>query len=183
MSTIDRINAKMEHEYKTMQILYAARVDVPRPYATHENAILMQYYGDELMGAPTLNDVELDFSEAKTLYERMVHNIEVMLQNERVHGDLSAFNILYWDGDIVMIDFPQAVHPEINRSAYRIFERDVVRVCEYFHRQGVRSNARALAASLWEKYNHHQVPQVDPKALGEEEQDNERSIWESLKNA
>ncbi len=171
----------LEHEFKTMQLLHAAGVDVPRPYAAHDNAILMQYYGDELLSAPTLNDVDLDRSEASVLYERMLHNIEVMLQHDRIHADLSAFNILYWDGDIVIIDFPQAIQPEANRSAYRIFERDVIRVCEYFQRQGVRSNPRALAAKLWEKYHHRFVPLVDPKMLGEDEED-ERGIWESLKN-
>jgi len=170
----------IEHEYKTMEILHAAEVDVPHPYAAHGNAILMQYFGDALLSAPTLNDVELDFQEAHILFERMIHNIEVMLEHDRVHGDLSAFNILYWDGDIVMIDFPQAIQPEINRSAYQIFERDVVRVCEYFQEQGVHSNGRRLAAGLWEKHNHRLVPLVDPKILGEED---DRSLWESLKNA
>jgi RIO kinase 1 len=172
----------LEHEYATLKVLHAAEIDVPMPYAAHDNAILMQYFGDALMGAPTLNDVELEGSEARVLYERMVHNIEGMLKHDRVHGDLSAFNILYWDGDIVMIDFPQAIQPEINRSAFRIFERDVVRVCEYFQRQGVKTQALSLAAKLWEKYNHPTVPQVDPKILGEDE-DEERGLWESLKNA
>ena len=172
----------LEHEYKTMQMLYDASADVPKPLASSENAILMQYYGDEWMGAPTLNDVELDRSEAKVLFERMIHNIEIMLEHNRVHGDLSAFNILYWDGEIVMIDFPQAVNPEVNQSAYPIFQRDVVRVCDYFAHQGVPSQPRKLALNLWEKYHHHLTPLVNPKMLDEESED-DRSVWESLKNA
>ena len=171
----------LEHEFATMKLLYAAGMDIPQPFAAHDNAILMQYFGDELMGAPTLNDVDLDRSEARVLYERVEHNIEVMLAQGRVHGDLSAYNILYWDGEIALIDFPQAIQPEVNRSAYRIFERDVIRVCEYFQRQGVRTQARQLAARLWEKYDHQTIPLIDPKILGEDD-DSERGIWESLKN-
>jgi RIO kinase 1 len=172
----------LEHEFKTLAVLHEAGADVPRPFASGSNAILMSYYGDEVMGAPTLNEVSLPAAEARTLFERIIHNIDLMLSKGRIHGDLSAFNILYWEGDIALIDFPQAVRPDENRSAYRIFERDVIRVCEYFQRQGIRSSPQQIAADLWKRYNQLFVPLVDPKALGED-QDDERDIWESLKNS
>jgi len=172
----------LEHEFQTMQLLHEAGVDVPKPYASGNNAILMDYFGDEVMGAPTLNDVDLDHGEAKQLFERVLHNIDVMLAHNRVHGDLSAFNILYWDGEIVLIDFPQAIHPDINQSAYKIFQRDVVRVCEYFARQGVRSNPYKLASDLWQRHHHSFTPQINHKIL-QEDRDDERGLWESLRNA
>jgi RIO kinase 1 len=172
----------LEHEYQTMRLLHAAGADVPIPYASGNNAILMGYYGDAVMGAPTLNDVDLDAAEARQLFERVIHNIDLMLAHNRVHGDLSAYNILYWDGEIVLIDFPQAVHPDINHSSYKIFERDVVRVSEYFQSQGIRSNPRKLATDLWQRYNHQFTPQINPKVL-DEDRDDERSLWESLRNA
>lgn len=171
----------LEHEYKTLELLYQAGADVPKPLATDSNAILMSYYGDEVMGAPTLNDVDLTAGETRALYERVIHNIDLMLSCGRIHADLSAFNILYWEGEIVLIDFPQSIQPNENRGAYRIFERDVYRVCEYFQRQGVKNNPRKLAADLWEKHQFRFVPLVDPKILGEDG-DGDRDIWESLKN-
>ncbi len=51
-----------------------------------------------------------------------------------MHGDLSAYNILYWEGHIALIDFPQVVPARDNRNAYAIFERDVTRLCAVFHR-------------------------------------------------
>jgi RIO kinase 1 len=172
----------LEHEFATLKLLHAAGADVPRPLASDSNAILMEYLGDELMGAPTLNDVNLQPGEARSLFERVVHNIDLMLAHSRIHADLSAFNILYWEGEIVLIDFPQAIHPNENRSAYRIFERDIYRVCEYFQRQAVKNNPRKLAADLWQKHQFRFVPLVDPKMVGEDGED-ERDIWESLKNA
>lgn len=176
----------LEHEYKTLELLHNVGADVPRALASDSNAILMEYFGDEVMGAPTLNDVSLSKAEARTLFDRVMHNIELMLANGRIHGDLSAFNILYWEGDIAIIDFPQAINPHENRSAYRIFERDVVRICEYFQRQGVKLGERVtphkLSADLWMRYNYDFVPQINPKAISEDE-DDDRDLWESLKNA
>lgn len=172
----------LEHEFQALEALHRAGADVPRPFASDSNTILMGYFGDEIMGAPTLNDVNLTTGEARQLFERVVHNIDLMLSLGRIHGDLSAFNILYWEGAVVLIDFPQAINPEENRSAYRIFERDVLRVCEYFQRQGVRSTPRKLAADLWARHNYRFVPLIDPKALGQDD-DTEREIWESLKNS
>ena len=68
-----------------------------------------------------------------------MRNIEIMLVNGMIHGDLSAYNILYWEGEITLIDFPQVTDSRVNRQAYLILERDIKRVCEYFAAQGVRT--------------------------------------------
>ena len=60
-----------------------------------------------------------------------------MLQNGMIHGDLSAYNILYWEGEITLIDFPQVTDSRGNTHARDILARDVTRVCEYFADQGV----------------------------------------------
>ncbi len=102
-----------------------------------------------------------------------------MLSQDIIHGDLSAFNILYWDGAITLIDFPQVVHPEKNHSAFRIFERDVLRICEYFSRQGVRTQPRRLAADLWTSYRHSLLPEVNP-ALLDDQDEQDVAYWKSL---
>ena len=69
----------LEHEYQTLTILHEAGADVPRPFASGSNAILMSYYGDEVMGAPTLNDVSLPAGEARRCSTGCIHNIDLML--------------------------------------------------------------------------------------------------------
>jgi hypothetical protein len=101
-------------------------------------------WDDLATAAPPLNSVTLDPDEAKDLYERVVRNIDIMLTHNRIHGDLSAYNILYWEGDIKLIDFPQVVLPESNPSSWNIFQRDVIRICQYFSSQGVDCDARKL---------------------------------------
>lgn len=167
----------IEHEFLTLEILHKAGVDVPLPYTRANNAILMGYIGDLDLPAPALIDVELTHSEARQLFQRVLHNIELMLANDRIHGDLSAFNILYWDGDITLIDFPQAMHPDQSPNTYRIFERDVTRVCEYFAGQGVHSKPSKLASDLWTGYQHRLYPEVDPHFLDDQSEE-DRRYWE-----
>ncbi len=89
----------LEHEFTALQALSQAGADVPVPYASDANAILMTYIGEDGLPAPTLASIHLTRHEAQALYQRTLRNIEIMLSRDIIHGDLSAFNILYWDGD------------------------------------------------------------------------------------
>jgi RIO kinase 1 len=168
------------YELQTLEILHDAGADVPKPYAMEKNAILMDFIGDVDTAAPTLNSVSLEPDEARTLLDRVIHNVDLFLSNDRVHGDLSAYNILYWDGDITLIDFPQVVSPGSHPSAWNIFLRDVTRVCQYFKSQGVNTNAQKLASELWTSHGHKVVKEVDPLYLDADDQQ-DRSLWNNQK--
>ncbi len=142
----------LEYEYQTMKKLHTAGVDVPRPLKHGPNTILMEYIGDAVMPAPPLSHIGLDPNEALRLYGRMLDNLEAMLAAQVVHGDLSAYNVLYWEGRLSIIDFPQVVDPHNNPDAYAIFRRDVERICQYFERLGVDSQPGRLARELWLKH-------------------------------
>jgi RIO kinase 1 len=164
------------YEFTSMQALHAAGADVPRPYEMAHNAILMDYIGDLDGCAPTLSEVTLARAEARDLFDRVLFNLDVLLSKERIHGDLSAYNILYWEGALTLIDFPQVVSPRINRNAYAIFQRDVTRVCEYFNKQGLKLNPRSLAADLWKKHGYRPGPEIDPSLLDAEDE-RDRALW------
>ncbi|HHW85188.1 MAG TPA: hypothetical protein GX400_03140 [Chloroflexi bacterium] len=140
------------HEYVTLQRLHALGAAVPQPVGVGDNAILMDYIGAPNHAAPVLHGVILPRVEAQTLFAEVLRNIELMLQHGMIHGDLSAYNILYWDGKVTLIDFPQVTLSEGNHNAFRIFQRDVRRVCEYFTLQGAECNAEALATMLWARH-------------------------------
>ncbi len=140
------------HEYKAIERLHQAGAAVPRPIAAAENAILMSYHGNERLAAPTLNEVSLDPAEARSLFKEVLRNIELMLQHDLIHGDLSAYNILYWAGEIIIIDFPQVVNCRTNSKAHFILQRDIKRVCEYFARQGVQRDPALIMDKLWGLY-------------------------------
>jgi RIO kinase 1 len=169
------------YEFKTLEKLHAAGADVPKPYAMLRNSIMMEYIGDAGQAAPTLNTVRLPRHEARQLFDRVILNLNLLLDYERIHGDLSAYNILYWDGDITLIDFPQVVHPEANPSAWGIFQRDVKRVCQYFEAQGVKTHAARLAADLWTSHGHKVVQEVHPSHLDAEDP-KDRKLWDKQKS-
>lgn len=171
----------MAYEFKTLETLHEAGADVPKPYAIEKNTIVMDYIGDPGTPAPALNSIRLDKDEALPLFERVIRNVELLLANRRIHGDLSAYNILYWDGDITLIDFPQVVEPESNPAAWTIFLRDVTRVCQYFASQGIKRDARKLATELWTSHGYRVVKEVHP---GDLDADNpkDRKLWEKQKS-
>lgn len=141
------------HEYHALVELHSAGADVPEPIEMAPNAILMEFIGDEYDVAPVLNGVQLEKSEAKSLFEQVLRNLQIMLEAGFIHGDLSAHNILYWEGKAILIDFPQVVPVEGNKQAFDLLTRDVVRVCQYWSKQGVKANPERLARDLWGSYS------------------------------
>lgn len=141
------------HEYTTLQTLFAAGAAVPEPVAVSSNGILMTYCGDLGVPARHLVDVKLEREEAEALFAEVLQNMEIMLRLRMIHGDLSAYNILYHEGEITLIDFPQVTDSVYNPNAYFIFQRDVERVCEYFIRQRVPVGSPVgIARRLWKTY-------------------------------
>jgi RIO kinase 1 len=140
------------HEFTTLQQLYAHSGAVPQPILSAENALLMGYQGDEDVAAPTLHEIDLERDEAESLFDEVMRNVELLLGLGWIHGDLSAYNILYWEGEIVLIDFPQVVSSRGNDQAHAILERDITRVCDYFARQGVKRNPAKIIKRLWYRY-------------------------------
>lgn len=146
------LTAWIEHEFQVQSELYDAGADVPQPVAHGGNTILMAYLGDEGLPAPTLQEVTLSDGEAPVLFERILHNVRLMLNLNQVHGDLSPYNVQYWNGRITLIDFPQMVDARTNPNAFPILQRDVQRICDYFADYGLEASAQELAADMWQAY-------------------------------
>lgn len=145
------------NEYHTLARLHELGADVPKPLASSQSAILMEYLGDETQGAPTLHMVALDGEDAQRLFEQVIGNITVMLRECMVHADLSAHNILWWDGQIRVIDLPQTILVDKHPGALELLMRDVDRVCQYFSKQGVHCSAGDLAIDLWRRFQQGEL--------------------------
>jgi RIO kinase 1 len=139
----------VNREWETLNALSEGGAPVPRPIAATDDAILMKYVGDEEMAAPQLRSIRPDPEEAEDLFGQVKRAIEIMLFRNVIHGDLSPYNVLVWDGRATVIDLPQAVDPRKNRHAEALLQRDVTRMCEHFERFGVRSSAGQIASDLW----------------------------------
>ena len=122
------------YEWEAMNHLHQIGADVPRPIARGPSAILMEYFGDHQTAAPQLRSVTLSPHDARNVFDRVVWNVERLLANNRIHGDLSPFNILWWHNRPILIDFPQSVDPRENPSAYALLSRDIENVWRYCRR-------------------------------------------------
>jgi RIO kinase 1 len=138
-------------EYETLRLLHGAGAAVPRPLARSGQALLMTYVGDLETSAPLLQHAEIPANEAEPLFRRLLHEIELWLSCGRVHADLSPFNILYWEDEPTVIDFPQAVDPETNTNARDLLTRDLANLCRFFARFGIRADPEVLATGLWRR--------------------------------
>lgn len=148
----ERVASWIAYEFQTQRLLHEAGADVPRPLSHIGNGVLMDYVGDANGAAPLLREVELSREEARPLFERILRNVELFLACDRIHGDLSAYNILYHRGEVAIIDFAQAVDPRHGGDVYPLLARDVERVCRHFARYGVEADAAAIASDLWGRY-------------------------------
>jgi RIO kinase 1 len=166
------------YEFTSLEKLYSAGADVPQPFTMAPNAILMSFIGDLDGCAPALSEISLDRQEAKKLFDRALTNIDTLLSCGVIHGDLSAYNILYWEGAITLIDFPQVVSPLENKNALSIFLRDVIRVCDYFSRQGVRADGCKIAADIWSSRGYPVKEEIDIRLLDVSDP-KDREFWKA----
>lgn len=120
----------------------------------------MEFVGDAAGAAPTLANVALEPRQARRVLDRILWNVELLLSFGWVHGDLSAHNILYYQGKATLIDFPQVVAAEQNPQAFTLFLRDLERVASYFARLGLSPDPRRLAEELWGKHVLRAAPDL-----------------------
>jgi RIO kinase 1 len=141
-----------DHEFQTLRLLHHAGADVPIPHAHNASAILLEYLGDEDTPASQLKDVSLTADEAIAVRDRLLWNVELWLAACVVHGDLSPFNVLYKDGRVVVIDFPQSVDPRVNPHARSLLQRDLENLARFFTRHGAGFDPYIVTDDLWDRF-------------------------------
>ncbi|MCP3906200.1 MAG: hypothetical protein GY715_21455 [Planctomycetes bacterium] len=142
----------MAEEWETLRVLHEAGADVPEPLALGERAILMPFLGDETGPAPLLHEVTPDHATVVRIIDDLLWNVELMLDHDCVHGDLSPYNIMFHDGRAIIIDFPQAIDPRLNGNGFTLLVRDLENLCRWAERLGVSRPAGKIASRLWERF-------------------------------
>jgi RIO kinase 1 len=140
----------VEEEYRQLHALHKAGIAVPKPIAHAGNVILMEFIGDGEGPAPRLSEAGLSIEEAKEALEQAIQNLGLMLANGKIHGDYSTFNLLWWEGKAVVIDFPQVVEWDKNPKAREILERDVNGLCRTFAHLGLHPKGPEVLRRVWQ---------------------------------
>lgn len=122
----------VKREYSMLARLFEAGCSIPKPYEFASNALVMDYLGDATEAATPLKYVELPPDVAVDVFDDVVTNIQLFLENGIVHADLSEYNILYWNKKPYIIDFPQSVNIRENPNAENLLVRDCHNICKFF---------------------------------------------------
>jgi RIO kinase 1 len=121
-----------KREYYLLKKLRELGATVPEVFAYTDDAILMQYLGDEASAAPRLIDIALGAESKASAKTEIERNLRVLLENGIVHADLSPYNILWWENKPWIIDLPQAADIRHNPNWKEFYERDVENIRRYF---------------------------------------------------
>ncbi len=128
------IYAWTNKEFRNLDRYCEAGLPVPEPIAFRKNVLLMEYIGDENGPAPQLKDVQMD--DPTAMYDDVVSFIiDGYRDAHLVHGDLSEYNILVWDGEPIMIDCGQAMTAD-HFNAEEYLRRDIGNINRFFRNRG-----------------------------------------------
>jgi RIO kinase 1 len=136
------------HEHDVMRVLWAAGARVPYPIAFAEDHFDMEYVGDLAGAAPTLARVRPRGAVLEDIWDQLVANLRILVGAGYAHGDLSAYNALWWQGELWLIDLPQAVDIAANPTGLDFLHRDVLNITAWFARQGLEHDPEDLFALL-----------------------------------
>ena len=142
----------LEQEWDVLNRLSDAGAGVPIPYARGERCLLMEYIGTETAPAPMLHALRPDRATAGRYIDDLLEHVEMMLDLDLVHGDLSPYNVMVQDDEPVLIDFPQAIDPRLNRNGRTFLMRDIERLCDWAARCGVNRPAHRIGTRLWRRF-------------------------------
>lgn len=151
----------VSQEWEHLGKLYNAGVHVPVPVKCEGRGIVMEFFGDESGPVPIMQNTEPAPEMLPKLWKLLKANIEMMLQANFVHGDLSPYNVLVDVNDSAdpmrIIDLPQAVDARFNPNARDLLQRDVDTCYRWFERRGVKENTKAWVASLWNRWKRAEL--------------------------
>jgi serine/threonine-protein kinase RIO1 len=103
------------HEYEMTRQAWKGGVRVPAPARRVENMFSMRYLGNSEGPAPRLQEVELEAPQE--MLDEVLAGVESTAFAGVVHADLSAFNILVYEGHPWFIDFSEAIRVDRTGSS------------------------------------------------------------------
>uniref|UniRef100_A0A5B7BJ02 Serine/threonine-protein kinase RIO1 n=1 Tax=Davidia involucrata TaxID=16924 RepID=A0A5B7BJ02_DAVIN len=126
-----------EKEMRNLMRLKAAGIRCPTPTLLRLHVLVMEFIGKAGWAAPRLKDAALSLDKLREGYVEMIMAMRTLYQKcKLVHGDLSEYNILYFEGHLYIIDVSQSVdldHPH----ALDFLREDCVHVSDFFKKHGV----------------------------------------------
>ncbi|MES1915946.1 MAG: hypothetical protein MHM6MM_007822 [Cercozoa sp. M6MM] len=126
-----------EKEMRNLKRLERNGVPAPTAFVLRKHVLVMDFVGDGTQAAPRLADADMSESRWRDAYVQTIRCMRTLFRHCRlVHGDLSEYNMLYHEKQVVFIDVSQSVDHEHPR-AREFLVMDCVNVTHFFQRKGV----------------------------------------------
>lgn len=127
-----------EKEFHNLQRLKKAGIKCPNPIIFKKHVLVMEFIGNGYdRPAKKLKDARLSEEEMITAYHKVVEIMIKMYQDARlIHADFSEYNLLYHEGEIVVIDLAQSVEP-CHPSSFEFLMRDCLNITSFFEKNHV----------------------------------------------
>ncbi|MFI7612914.1 serine protein kinase RIO [Nonomuraea terrae] len=134
-------------EFEALCRLWELGVRVPYPVQIVGTEILQEFVGTpDGYAAPRLAQVTDGLGD---LWEQLVAAMVTLAREGLAHGDLSPYNLLVRDSELVIIDLPQIVDVIAHPAGPSYLDRDARNVATWFAAKGVpTADPDALAALL-----------------------------------
>jgi RIO kinase 1 len=136
------------HEHEVMTRLWRAGMSVPYPISFGDEVFDLEYIGNELQAAPQLQAARLNATQLEDAFAQLIVGLRCLTAEGLAHGDLSAYNLLWWQERLWFIDFPQTIDIAANLQGLDFLHRDVVNVCTWFQRKGLDVDEEEVFADL-----------------------------------
>ncbi len=99
-----------EKEMRNLKRLQAAGIATPVALLLRSHILVMEFIGEDGNAAPRLKDATLSDAQVQAGYIQIIKAMWTLYNVcKLVHADLSEFNILYWNGQCVIIDVSQSI--------------------------------------------------------------------------
>lgn len=138
----------MNHEHDVMRTLWHAGVNVPYPVSYGDDVFVMEYIGERSGAAPVLASARLSGAQLDDALAQVLDGLAAIVDAGWIHGDLSAFNLLWWEDAVWFIDFPQAIDLAANPQGLNFLHRDVANIAAWFAQRGLAVDPDELFAGL-----------------------------------
>ncbi|KAI3917228.1 hypothetical protein MKW92_001214 [Papaver armeniacum] len=151
---------RAEKEMSNLMRLKAAGIRCPSPIHLKLHVLVLEFIGKSGWAAPRLKDANLSGGKMSQCYAQIIMVMRNLYQKcKLVHGDLSESNILYYEGNLHIIDVSQSVdldHP----LASDILREDCSRVSDFFMTNGVG------VMTMWELFNFIVDSSITDESVG-----------------
>ena len=119
-------------------------IRVPKPITCMNNVLVMEFIGKEEAAKKLKDHIPKDLED---FYKKTLKYMKIIHDNNLVHSDLSAYNILNFNEDPIFIDLSQLMPLDVP-CAEDHENRDIKNVANFFKKYGFDTDGERLKKEL-----------------------------------